>query len=228
MLHRDPYARPQLLCLDFDGTLVDTQALWVAAYQAVADARSHPLTPGWWQSIAGKSMDASAGVFDVYDRQEQQLVAKQLVESAATLVAVHPPQVFPGAAKLFTRAINAQIPVCVVTSTWTGLATALATSAGFPPVTVVGGDQVVRGKPSGDIYLAACAAHDVDPSLCLAVEDSPSGVAAALAAGLHVCALGEHVVADPQRLRLISHLDEVLPAADSGASDGADANSNPR
>ncbi|MBJ7438221.1 MAG: HAD family phosphatase [Sphingopyxis sp.] len=53
-----------------------------------------------------------------------------------------------------------------------------------------------RGKPFPDIYLAAAKGLGVDPALCLAIEDSPTGAQAALAAGLTVvgfCGAG-HIV----------------------------------
>lgn len=51
---------------------------------------------------------------------------------------------------------------------------------------VVGLDQVVRGKPDPEIYLTAAARLGVPPADCLVIEDSPPGVAAALAAGMNV------------------------------------------
>jgi len=206
----DPFRRPDLLCLDFDGTLVDTRSLWDAAYRRGASARGHKLPTNWWHMIAGKSMDASAVVFDVHDPDEQQQVARDLVDTAGTLVSSYPPVVLPGAEALFARAAHAHVHVCIVTSTWTRLATVLANMAGFPPVAIIGGEKIVYGKPSPDIYVAACESHRVNPHACLAVEDSPSGVAAAYAAGLSVCALGVHTTPKSSRIRLISRLDEVL------------------
>lgn len=43
-----------------------------------------------------------------------------------------------------------------------------------------------RGKPHPDIYLAAAKGLGVDPAMCLAIEDSPTGAQAALAAGMTV------------------------------------------
>lgn len=56
-----------------------------------------------------------------------------------------------------------------------------------------------RGKPFPDIYLAAADGLGVDPTRCLAVEDSPTGASAAVAAGMTVvgfCGAG-HIL-DPQ------------------------------
>jgi beta-phosphoglucomutase-like phosphatase (HAD superfamily) len=51
---------------------------------------------------------------------------------------------------------------------------------------VVGADEVSEGKPAPDLYLAASERLGVSPGESVAVEDSPSGVAAARAAGLYV------------------------------------------
>ena len=53
-----------------------------------------------------------------------------------------------------------------------------------------------RGKPHPDIYLAAARGLGLDPATCLAIEDSPTGASAALAAGMTVigfCGAG-HIV----------------------------------
>jgi HAD superfamily hydrolase (TIGR01509 family) len=52
----------------------------------------------------------------------------------------------------------------------------------------VSADEVARGKPAPDVYLAAAEGLEVAPGRCLAVEDSTNGVRAALAAGLR-CAV---------------------------------------
>jgi HAD superfamily hydrolase (TIGR01509 family) len=52
-------------------------------------------------------------------------------------------------------------------------------------------DDVPRGKPNPDPYLAAAARFGVDPVDCLVVEDSPVGAAAGVAAGMRVIAWPE-------------------------------------
>lgn len=50
-------------------------------------------------------------------------------------------------------------------------------------------DDVERGKPDPEIYLLVASELAVDPADCLVIEDSPSGVEAALSAGMHVVAV---------------------------------------
>jgi beta-phosphoglucomutase-like phosphatase (HAD superfamily) len=57
----------------------------------------------------------------------------------------------------------------------------------------VTGDEVTNGKPAPDPYLRAAALLGVDPVDCVAIEDSPTGVASALAAGCRTIAV-PHVV----------------------------------
>ena len=54
---------------------------------------------------------------------------------------------------------------------------------------VVRGDQVARGKPHPDIFLAAAASIGADPRSCLAFEDTPAGVQGAQAAGMTTVAI---------------------------------------
>jgi beta-phosphoglucomutase-like phosphatase (HAD superfamily) len=51
---------------------------------------------------------------------------------------------------------------------------------------VVAADDVEHPKPAPDLFLEACRRLDVSPDEAIAVEDSPTGVASALAAGMFV------------------------------------------
>jgi sugar-phosphatase len=78
----------------------------------------------------------------------------------------------------------------VATSGSRRLASARLTAAGFPlPEVLIGGDDVRRGKPHPDPYLAAVAGLAVDPAQVVVFEDSPTGAAAARAAGVQLVAV---------------------------------------
>lgn len=50
-------------------------------------------------------------------------------------------------------------------------------------------DGMARGKPHPDIYLKAAAGLGIPPEDCMAIEDSPVGASAAVAAGMHTVGL---------------------------------------
>ena len=72
--------------------------------------------------------------------------------------------------------------------------------AGFAAVATR--DDVERGKPSPDLYLAAAAGLGVDPAACLALEDSPPGARAAAAAGMAVLLVPDLVPPTPEAAAL--------------------------
>ncbi len=75
--------------------------------------------------------------------------------------------------------------------------------------------DVERPKPAPDLYLMAARTHGVDPSVCAVVEDTPTGVAAGTAAGMHVFGYSarhprEALLAAGAR-ETFGHMDELLP-----------------
>ena len=61
---------------------------------------------------------------------------------------------------------------------------------------VVTGDEVGRGKPHPEPYLLAARLIGADPAACVALEDSPTGVRSATAAGVPTIAI-PHIVPVP-------------------------------
>ncbi len=79
------------------------------------------------------------------------------------------------------------------------------------------GDEVTSGKPDPEPYRAAAAALGVDPADCIAIEDSPTGVASALAAGCATLGVPHVVTLTPaSRLTIVGSLADIA-FADLGA-----------
>lgn len=79
----------------------------------------------------------------------------------------------------------------VVTSALADAARIRLATVGLPvPRVLVGADDLTRGKPSPDGFLAAAERLGVDAHRCLVFEDSPAGIDAGLAAGCLVVAMG--------------------------------------
>jgi beta-phosphoglucomutase-like phosphatase (HAD superfamily) len=209
---------PAAILIDLDGTLVDTVITWRAAYRRLAAEIGSTLPEDFWPSIAGRSMQGSLFVLGaaatLHDPDE--LVARLV--AIATEGLDRPGRSgwtwLPGAAELLDLLwspdpTGAPRPrTALVTSAWrtfTGrlLDIALADrSAGFEAV--VCGDDVARSKPFPDPYLRAAELLQVPPHDCLVIEDSPTGVAAAEAAGMAVLAVphaGPVAAADGRAVR---------------------------
>ena len=103
----------------------------------------------------------------------------------------------PGARELLAACRELDIPQALVTMSWTELAGAVvdATEPGSFGLMVTG-DVVTHGKPHPEPYLTAAAQLGVHPAACIAIEDSPTGVRSAAAAGVPTLAV-PHVVEVP-------------------------------
>lgn len=210
--------------IDLDGTLVDTVARWHAAYLALADELGVTAPPDLWPRVAGRSMRASLDVYGdvVADHDPDALVARLV--ALATVGSEVPTdgmaadegwRWLPGAQELLATLRASKGPatgprprVALVTSAWHAftrplLAVALGGEDRIDVVfdAVVCGDDVSVGKPAPESHLRAAALLDVAPHGCLVIEDSPTGVAAAEAAGMVVLVVPHagHVPPGPGR-----------------------------
>lgn len=97
----------------------------------------------------------------------------------------------PGVKRLLAAARERSIKTAVATSAlraWVDLKLGIIGLQGAFEA-VVCGDEIERAKPAPDIYLRAVERLGLTPDRCLAIEDSPIGIEAAVAAGLHTIAV---------------------------------------
>lgn len=175
-----------------DGTLVDSERVWGAALAELAVHAGGTLSDSARIAMVGTSMGRSMQLFrddlGQPDRPEEPDV-RWLTERVRDLFAAG--LVWrPGAMELLTAVRAAGIPTALVTSTGRSLVEVALTTLGPENFDVViCGDEVRSPKPDPEPYLTAAALLGVPISNCVAVEDSPSGVASALAAGARVLAV---------------------------------------
>jgi HAD superfamily hydrolase (TIGR01509 family) len=85
----------------------------------------------------------------------------------------------------------------------------LGMSEKYFDISVAAGD-IARTKPFPDPYLHAAKLLNVDISECLIFEDSPTGIAAAVASGAFVVAVPHYVkIEEAPRLKIISSFEEI-------------------
>jgi HAD superfamily hydrolase (TIGR01509 family) len=98
-----------------------------------------------------------------------------------------PRPTLPGVRELLAELDRRSLPRALVTSSWQGWVDALLGAIGLTgafPV-VVTEEQVENAKPAPEPFLKAAALLGVEPAACIAVEDTPSGIQAARAAGMY-------------------------------------------
>jgi beta-phosphoglucomutase len=182
--------KARAVVFDLDGTLVDNMALHAEAFAEFMTRRGlPPLDETQRARLDGKR---NTDIFpDLLGRElpREELVAVS-EEKESLYRALSRGRLAPLAGLERFLAILAAngIPVAVATSgPAENVRHTLAELGLAERVTViVRGDEVPRGKPHPDIFLAAAARLGVPPGECVAFEDSPAGVAAARAAGM-VC-----------------------------------------
>ena len=190
--------------IDLDGTLVDTVGRWHTAYLRLADELGVVAPDDLWPRVAGRSMRASLAVFGAAaDRHDPDALVARLVAMAADGLgrgtAPSGWSWLPGARELLTalRPVDGPQPrVALVTSAWRAFTLPLLSDAlgGEDRVAatfdaIVCGDDVTTGKPDPESHLRAATLIGAAAADCLVIEDSPTGVAAAEAAGMVVLAV---------------------------------------
>jgi len=131
--------------------------------------------------------DLLDGAVELRDRGGVRLEPVEIVERLLDGVIAMAAAELPwraGARELLAECARTGIPCALVTMSWRRLADAVLAAAPTGSFAAsITGDEVIRGKPDPEPYLAAAAALGADPSACVAIEDSPTGVASAMGAG---------------------------------------------
>jgi len=189
-----------------DGLLVDTEPLWFETEADVMARLGAPWTKQDQEQLLGGSMDNTVGY--LLARATKPVppadVARWMTEGMLRRAAEGRVIVRPGARELLNEVAATGIPYALVTGSQRPFTEAVLASTGFRfPVTVTG-DDVARTKPDSEPYLLAAKLLDADPEQCVALEDSPNGVASATSAGCLVVAVPTLLPIPPAPRRLVA------------------------
>jgi sugar-phosphatase len=171
---------PAAILADLDGTLIDSGASSERAWGGLARRRGLDEKETHQFAMGRPTRETIALLVPADERvAEQAQVDRDEVDDAGSVVP------YPGAAEL----LAGPIPIAVVTSGSTELATARLRGAGLEvPAAMITADRVKTGKPDPEPFLLGARALGVEPGRCLALEDAPPGIASARAAGMPVVA----------------------------------------
>lgn len=209
---------PAAVIFDMDGLMLDSERAILDCLREAAAAKGADIEPDWWLGMIGRG-DAVCREL-LADRIGTTDAAMVLGRGHARYVAMAGAGLpyRPGIVALLDLLDTHDMPRAVATSTRAPLAQRKLEAAGLLGYfdMVCTGSDVAQPKPAPDVYLLAAARLGVPPSRCLVLEDSPTGIRAALAAGMtpiqipdlltpddEVRALGHRIVeslADVQRM----------------------------
>ncbi len=170
---------------DMDGTLVDTEPLWMAAETELVTSFGGVWTREHAMACVGKGLDDSSAIIQAAGVR---LGIDEITRWLTDHVKAHlNPETMPwrtGARELLAALREAGVPTALVTMSLRDMAAHVAGRLGFEGFdAIVAGDDVEHAKPHPDPYLRGAAAIGVPIDCCVALEDSNIGLASAIASG---------------------------------------------
>lgn len=190
---------------DMDGTLIDTEPLWIAEEHVLVSEFGRTWTHTQAKQLVGQALETSAGILQRAGVDlSKSAIIDRLMGSVIQRLENDGLPWRPGAQELLKQLRKDSIPCALVTMSHTPLANVIV--ANLPEGTfdvVVTGDQVSKGKPDPEAYLQALdQLQELHPGVTVnnsvAIEDSLPGTQSALAAGLTTIAVPLMAPLEPQ------------------------------
>jgi HAD superfamily hydrolase (TIGR01509 family) len=181
---------PAAVVFDNDGLLLDTESVWTRAERDLFERRRLEFTPAHKHELVGTSAEIAGGILE--RRLGEPGRARELIEELNELVIAeleHGVEAMLGARDLLRALRRRGTPIGLVSNSPLAFVRRSLEIVGFVDKfdVVISAHEVAAPKPAPDPYLEACRRLGVAPGPdVVALEDSPTGVAAARAAGLTV------------------------------------------
>ena len=182
----------QAILFDLDGLMVDSEPHSLASWQAVMARRGVTLEPSVLDGILGQRLIETARLFveryNLSDAPEQLSQEKESYQIAYLNGQVKP---MPGLSVLLDDVERRGVRTAVASSGARVYVQAVLDEIRLQHQfeTLITAEDVTHGKPAPDVFLQAARAVDVPPEQCLVLEDAPSGIQAAKAAGMRCVAI---------------------------------------
>ncbi|MEM5789402.1 MAG: HAD family phosphatase [Syntrophobacteraceae bacterium] len=213
-----PNGSLRAVIFDCDGILVDTEPLHYKAFQKVLVplGLGHDFEHYMEHFIGFDDRDAFLHAFREAGRELDQDMLLALIEAKANALRQLIEQgvpTFPGVVELIEHLRANGVPMAVASGALSHEVHTFIRSLGLTGAfcAVVGADHVSRSKPDPETYIKALTRLKeaqgwtaLDAADCIAVEDTPAGIASARAAGLYVIAVTNSFPAD--QLRSANHV----------------------
>jgi len=175
---------PAAVLWDMDGTIVDTEPYWMLAETELVESFGGTWTHEDALQLVGSGLWHSARVLQSHGVKlgEDEIIealTTRVIEQVRVLVPWR-----PGAKELLLELHEKGIPSALVTMSIRRLAVLVVELIDFPAFqAIVAGDDVEHSKPHPEPYLKGAAALGFEATECVAIEDSSTGLASAVASG---------------------------------------------
>jgi HAD superfamily hydrolase (TIGR01509 family) len=168
---------------DMDGLLLDTEPLWVEAERELLERHGDVFTDADREATHGRAAADSAAAYAPRLGLPAADIEREMLDIMLEHYEAGSP-LRPGARSLI-EALDGRMALAVASNTTAPLVERALRAAGLHVLVVVAsGADIGRPKPLPDAYLEACRLLGVAPGDAVAFEDSPTGVRAAVTAGL--------------------------------------------
>lgn len=180
---------------DLDGTLIASESTYLRAWRLAAAEQGLTLDDEVYVRMMGYNREDTILRLGAHWGAHRQ--AEIFVDASQAhyehLIANEGHQLREGVRELLDHLSVCGTPLAVATSSPRHLAEATLADTGLAGYfqALVAGDEVREGKPAPEIYRKATAWLGLEPTVCVAFEDSLVGARAALAAGLTVVLVPE-------------------------------------
>ena len=182
------------LIFDFDGIIIDTETPDFETWREVFQKHDLDISTELWLDRVGATVDQPffdpATHFQKLSGQPLDLDVLA-AQRAAYFERCAAQPVLPGVLALLDYAQNHDVRLGLASNSDRSWIINYGKRAGIYDYfsCISTRDEVINGKPAPDLYFKTAACLDVPPERCLAIEDSPTGMAAAIAAGIRVVAV---------------------------------------
>jgi pseudouridine-5'-monophosphatase len=170
-----------------DGVLADSEPIYAAAVDAVLETQGKTLDADLHRRMMGhgvhstwqiliEALNLPGGVADYIDTYDAELRRRLALHREA----------LPGVRELIQSLQANAVPFAVASSSWLAWVEALLGGIGLRDsfTALASATEVEHPKPAPDLYLLAAERLGVAPAECIAIEDTPTGLTAAKAAGM--------------------------------------------
>ena len=192
---------------DLDGVLLDTEKLYARFWQEAAHVLGYPMTHS--QALGMRSLSGSAGQAQLESYfgpgVSREVLRQKRIELMDAYIAQYGVEAKAGAEQTLDALRARGVKLAVATSSPMDRVQRYLGSLNLLHYfdAICSGHDVPHGKPAPDIYLWAAQCVGVPAMHCLAVEDSPAGIASAHAAGCLPVFIPDQDEANEQTLQLL-------------------------